>query len=95
MNRISTTGRWPAIAAPDAQAHEARLAQGRVDDPALAELGQQALGHLVRAAPLADPLADAEDGLVAGHLLLEGGSEGFAVLHPGHGFLGFALVSVS
>jgi hypothetical protein len=90
MNRISTTGRRA-----HAQAHETGLAQGRVDNPAAAELGQQAVGHLVRPAPLADPLADAEDGLVGGHLLLEGGPQRIAVLHPGHGFLGLRVLSVS
>ena len=83
-NSISTTGRRAGDGGAGAEAHEPGLAQGRVDDAAGAELGEQALGDLVGAAALADPLADAEHGLVPLHLLPEGGAEGLAVLDLGH-----------
>ena len=62
---ISTTGRSPSIAAPDAHAGEARLADRRVDDALVAELLEQPLGHLVGAVVEPDLLAHHEDARVA------------------------------
>src|SRR5262249_50775191 len=55
----------------DGRADDGRLRDRRVDDPALAELLDQAVGHLERAAVDADVLAQQEHALVACHLLAE------------------------
>jgi len=54
-----------------ARADDGRLGQGRVDHPVLAELLQEALGDLERAAVDADVLADQKHARVAPHLLAE------------------------
>ena len=65
----STIGRSPAIAAPDADAGEAMLGNGRVDHALRPELLQQTLADLVGALILRDLLAHQEHAIVAAHLL--------------------------
>ena len=64
----------------DRHAGEARLRDRRVDDAALAELGQHALRHLVGAVVLGDFLAEQEHALVAAHLLAHRLADGVAEL---------------
>ena len=56
---------------PDRRADDRGLGDRRVDDALLAELAEQAVGHLEGAAVDADVLAQEEDALVALHLLEE------------------------
>ncbi len=67
-----------------AQPREAELADRRVHDALVAELVEQALGHLVGAVVLGDLLAHEEDVRVPLHLLAERLVEGLAVGHHGH-----------
>jgi len=53
-------------------------------DPPRAELLVQLVGDLVGAAPLADPLPNAEDQGIPLHFLLDGKPEGIAILKHGH-----------
>jgi hypothetical protein len=59
------------MAAPDADAREACLGDGRVDDAALAELLEQALADLVGPLVVAHFLAHEEHALVALHLFAQ------------------------
>jgi hypothetical protein len=69
---------------PDADADEAALGDGRVDDALLAELLQHPLRHLVGALVVADLFAHEEDGRVALHLLGHRLVERFAIAQPRH-----------
>ncbi len=80
----STMGRRPDHRGADADAGEARFGDGRVDDPLVAELVEQALGHLVGALVVADLLAHDEDALVARHLFLDRLADGVAVTDLAH-----------
>ena len=84
MNRISTTGRRPAMAAPTPSPTKPASLSGVSMTRPGPNSGEQALGDLVGAAALPDPLADAEHGRVAFHLFVKSRPEGFAVLHLGH-----------
>ena len=68
-------GRRPAIAAPTATPVSPSSEIGRVEDALVAELVREAQRHGERAAEAAgdaDVLADAEDALIAAHLLADG-----------------------
>ena len=68
----------------DADAGEPHLGDRRVDDAALAEALEQALGDLVRAVVVADLLAHDEHVGVAVHLLAHGLVERLAIADDGH-----------
>ena len=84
MNSISNHGPLAGDGRPDPDPHEARLAQRRVDHAVWPELREEALGDLVRAASLPDPLADHEDRFVALHLPRRGRRAGPRGTHLRH-----------
>ena len=83
-------GAQAGIGGTDRGTDEAGFGDGRVDDTFAAELGQQTLGHAKRSAPgigglgmdvvatgtTGDVLAEDDDALVGGHLLVEGFVDG-------------------
>ena len=74
-NCISQTGRSPSTAAPTAAPMIAFSASGVSRHAIGAELLDEPIGDLERAAERADVLAEAEDRLVAAHLLRAAPSE--------------------
>ena len=74
----------PAHRRADAGADDRVLRDRRVADAALAELVEQALGHLERALEDGDVLAHHEDGLVATHLLGHRVAKRLSHPHRGH-----------
>ena len=71
-----TDGAHAVEGGADGHAGEARLGDGRVNDPLVAVLAPQALGDLVGAVVLGHLLADDEHLLVSLHLLVHGRIEG-------------------
>ncbi len=69
----------------DTEAGEAEFGDGGVEDAAGAELAEQAAGDLVGAVVFGDFLAHEDDGVVAGHFLVEGPVQRIAVGELGHG----------
>jgi len=68
----------------DTQSGEAEFADGRVYNPLIPELSQQAFRDLIGAVVLGDLFADQEDVGVAFHLFTESLVEGLAVGNDGH-----------
>ena len=65
-------GAHPGDGGANGGADDAGFGDGRVDAALRSEFGKQAVGDLVGAAAFGDTHADAEDALVAGHLLVQG-----------------------
>ena len=83
-NCISQTGRMPTTAAPIARADDPRLRERRVHDAVGAELLEEAVGDLERAAEDADVLAHQQHALVVAHLRAQAVGDRLQVGHLAH-----------